>query len=96
VRFNPGIGEGYVRKFEDNGIGSCDAGTTGVSRLGVGIDEFSGGCKMAFMTSFSKDSLYGTVAGEKSTTGWDWGIASSAGLTSSPGVSGALDIGVSI
>lgn len=68
----------------------------GVSRRGVGCVGFSGGCNIKFIKSFSKASLYGTVAGEKSTTGWDCGGSAvmCMGLGSSEGVRGALDGGV--
>jgi len=51
------MGDGWVRRFEDSGMGSCEAGTIGVSLLGVGLGGLSGGCRIRFMSSFSKASL---------------------------------------
>lgn len=73
-------------------MGSWEAGIMGFSALGGGSVALVGGLRITSMSAFSKDSLYGTVAGEKSTMGCGWG---EVGEAESMGVRGALDIGVS-
>lgn len=73
-------------------MGSWEAGIMGFSALGEGSVVVVGGLRIISMMAFSKDSLYGTVAGEKSTMGWGCG---EVGEAESMGVRGALDIGVS-
>lgn len=59
------MGEGWVRRLEEIGMGRSDAAIMGVVEAEVlGGEGCEAPCRIAFMMSFSKTSLYGTVCGE--------------------------------